>query len=88
MTAQMQTVSEFYGDGSDLPEIHPNREINYSILVGELCAKLDTCRKVMAQVVNEVDLVTPNGLRVKDNVRWALNESHPKTLHENHPNCG
>lgn len=33
------TISEFYGDGTALPVIHPDAETNYEIRIADLCAR-------------------------------------------------
>lgn len=80
-------ISEFYGAGTDLPAIHPDPVTNKDILIGELCAKLDVARMALARVL-DMHVVTPAAVAMKHNVRWALDETHPKSLHERHQNCG
>ncbi len=83
----MQTISEFYGNGETLPAWHSDADTNKEILIGELCAKLDTARLALGRVL-EMNVVTPAAVAMKNHVRWALDETHPKTLQEQHPNCG
>lgn len=83
----MPEIFEFYGDGTELPEIHPDSETNKEILIETLCARLDTARTALAQAL-EMNVVTPAAVAMKKNVRFALDATHPKTLHERHPNCG
>jgi len=79
--------NNFYGNGDLLPRIHPDASINNEILLGEVCAKLDTARKVLERVL-EMNVVSPAAVSMKNNVRWALNETHPRTLTEKHNNHG
>lgn len=83
----MESISEFYGNGESLPELHPNTEINQGILIDGLCAKLDIAREALGKAM-EMNVVTPAAVAMKDQIRWALNETHPKTFHEQHPNHG
>ncbi len=83
----MQTTSEFYGNGEDLPMIHPDPETNKEILIADLCAKLDTARRVLAKV-SAMQVVTPVLVRLKHDAVWALSETDPRTLNEQHPNHG
>lgn len=80
-------MSEFYGNGEDLPLIHPDGETNKEILIGELCSKLDVARLALGRAL-EMSVVTPAAVAMKNQVRWALDETHPKTLAEQHPNHG
>ena len=79
--------SEFYGDGTALPELHPDRETNLEILVTELSARLDTARTALGKVL-DLQVITANGTRVKDAARYALKETDPRNLGDMHPNCG
>lgn len=83
----MEPLSEFYGNGTTLPVIHPDSAINQGILIGELCAKLDTARIALAKAL-EMNVITPAAVPMKHHVRWALDETHPNTLHEQHRHCG
>lgn len=78
---------EFFGDGSNLPEIHPDTNINSGIIIGELCAKLDIARQALARAL-EMNVVTPAAVAMKRQVRWALGETSPQTIGEQHTNCG
>lgn len=80
-------MSDFYNDGSELPQIHPDASINKDILIGELCAKLDTARKVINECTY-LQLIEPANQRIKGLCNWALDETHPRTLSEKHPNVG
>jgi hypothetical protein len=79
--------NESWGDGTELPNLHPDLEINQNILISELCAKLDTARQALNRAL-EMNVVTPAALAMKSHIRWALAETHPKTINEQHPNCG
>ena len=81
----MQT--EFYGNGTNLPQIHPDVEISKEILIETLCAKLDTARKVLAKV-SAMQVVTPALVQLKHDAVWALSETDPRTIDEQHPNHG
>ena len=83
----MQTISELYGCGETLPVLHPDATTNRDILIVDLCTKLDTARRILAQAM-EMNVVTPAAVAMKKNIRWALDETHPKTFHEEHPNHG
>ena len=83
----MQIIGEFYLNGEALPAIHPDKQINNEILIGELCAKLDTARQALGQALG-MNVVTPAAVAMKNNLRWALDETHPKTLYEQHNNHG
>jgi hypothetical protein len=80
-------VSDHYLDGTSLPRLHPDDAINSSELIAALCAKLDTARDTLTKVL-DMNVVSPAGLAMKRDVRWALTETHPNTLHEEHANCG
>jgi hypothetical protein len=80
-------MSDFYGNGENLPTLHPDVETNKNILIGELCTKLDTARQALARAMG-LNVVSSAGLATKGHIRWALNETHPGTLVEQHPNCG
>lgn len=83
----MQTTNEFYGNGDQLPAIHPDSETNKEILIAALCAHLDTARKVLGKV-SAMQVVTPELVRLKHDAIWALSETDPRTLSEQHPNHG
>lgn len=83
----MNAIAEFYGSGEHLPVMHPDAEINKDVLIAELCAKVDTARQALGMAL-EMNVVTPAAQAMKSHIRWAMDETHPKTLHERHPNCG
>ena len=85
--SELLTEEESYGDGSKLPEIHPDPTMNKDILIGELCARLGTARDVL-KLVLEPGTVSDTYQIYMDNVHWALEETHPKTLLERHNNIG
>lgn len=80
-------IGEFYGDGTGLPAIHPDKTTNSEILIGALCASLDTALQVLGKV-SGMQVVTPALVALRHDVLWALDATHPKTLHEQHPNHG
>jgi hypothetical protein len=77
----------FYRDGSGLPQLHPDSTINSQILIADLCAKLDVARVGLAAVL-EMNVVTPAAVAMKSKVRWAMAETEPSTIGEEHHNCG
>ena len=81
------TENEFYKDGTQLPTLHPDAEINNEILIGDLCVKLDIARQALGRAL-EMNVVTPSAVAMKNHIRWALDETHPTTLNEPHNNCG
>lgn len=83
----MTTTSEFYGNGEDLPTLHPDAETNKEILIAALSSHLDTARKVLGKV-SAMQVVTPELVRLKHDAIWALSETAPGTLTEQHPNHG
>jgi len=82
-----ETISEFYGNGKNLPTQHPDPEINNEVLIADLCGKLDTARMALGRVL-EINVITPAAVAIKNHARHALDETHPRTLHEIHNNCG
>mgnify|MGYP001384057934 CR=1 FL=1 len=81
----MEPISDVYGSGENLPLMHPDRTIDSYILIEELCIKLDTARRGLEHALS-MNVVTPAAVAMKKNIRWALDETHPKTFHEEHPN--
>ena len=79
--------NQFYGDGSNLPEMHPDPIISKDILISALCAKLDSARVGLAAAL-QMNVVTPAALSMKNTVRWAMSETDPQTIGEAHANCG
>lgn len=80
-------ASEFYGNGSELPKIHPDPLINANLLIEELCDKLDAARLALGHA-NQMIVITPAAVAMKNKIAWALLETDPKTIGEQHPNCG
>ena len=80
-------MNEFYNNGESLPVMHPDPEVNSAVLIAALCAKLDTARRGLAQAL-QMNVITPAAVSMKSSVRWALDETHPGTIGESHPNCG
>jgi len=72
---------------TELPQLHPDPLINAQVLVEALCARLNTTRIGLEQALS-MNVVTPAALAMKNNVRYALAESDPGTLDEQHANCG
>lgn len=72
-------ISDFYGDGTNLPVLHPDPIINRDVIISDLCAKLDTARKVLSQV-DHLQLIEPRNQEIRANARWALDETHPRTF--------
>ena len=63
-------LTNFYGTGEGLPEMHPDPSINHELLMQALCTKLDTARQAMARAL-EMNVVTPAAIAMKDHLRWA-----------------
>lgn len=80
-------MSEFYGDGTALPEMHPDPIINRDVIIAALCANLDQARVVLGRVV-EMDFITDKGLSLKAAARHAIKETSPAGIGEQHPNVG
>jgi hypothetical protein len=80
-------LDDYYGDGSGIPQLHPDPAINSAELITALCTKLDTAREALTRVL-DMNVVTPAAQSMKQHVRWALNETHPTALSEQHRNCG
>ncbi len=83
----METTSDFYGNGGTLPRLHPDDAVNNEILIGALCANLDTARQALSCAM-EMNVVTPAAVAMKRQVRWALDETHPRLLSEQHNDIG
>ncbi len=79
--------NDIYGDGTNLPRMHPEAAINNELVIADLCAKLDTARAALNRAL-EMNVVTPAAVSMKNHIRWALSETHPNTLNEVHHNCG
>lgn len=69
--------SERYGIGHDLPEFHPDPQMNADLQIELLCAHLDLARQTLVRVL-DMNVVTPAALSMKDSVRFALSETSPK----------
>jgi hypothetical protein len=67
--------------------MHPDSETNKEILIGELCAKLDIARQVLGKL-SALQAVTPHLVQLKHDALWALSETDPNTIGEQHPNHG
>lgn len=80
-------MSEFYGDGSGLPEMHPDPIINRDVIIAALCAKLDTARIALGRAL-DMNVVTPAATSMKEAMRHAIKETHPDSIGELHPNHG
>lgn len=76
-----------YFNGEYLPQLHPDAAMNKDILIGALCTKLDAARIALERVL-DMNVVTPAGLAMKANARWALKETDPASLAEAHNNHG
>lgn len=72
-------MTELYGNGTNLPEIHPDPTTNRDVLIQALCAKLDTARQALGRAL-ELDLASPKGQACKAHIRWALDETSPQTI--------
>ncbi|MRR56552.1 MAG: hypothetical protein EG822_19020 [Deltaproteobacteria bacterium] len=82
-----QQISEFYGNGTELPELHPDPETNRELQIEYLCAQLDVARLTLGKI-SGMQVVTPRLVQLRHDVLWALDATHPKVMHEQHPNCG
>lgn len=80
-------MNEFYGDGTALPEMHPDPITNRDVLIAALCAKLDTARAALGRAM-DMNVITPAAVSMKSAVRHALDETHPATIGEQHCNHG
>lgn len=69
------------------PELHPDPVINNEILIEILRANLDIARCALS-VALAMNVVTPAAIAMKQNVRWALDETHPSRIGEQHNNHG
>lgn len=69
--------SERYGTGHDLPEFHPDPQMNADLQIELLCAHLDLARQTLVRVL-DMNVVTPAALSMKDSVRFTLSETSPK----------
>lgn len=76
-----------YNDGSQIPEQHPDPQINSEVVISALSAKLDLCRTALDRGLS-LGLSTPKGESFKSAARHALREAAPETFAEDHPNCG
>lgn len=83
----MSEATEFYGTGEHLPVLHPDETINLELQVQALCAQLDTARVAIGGAL-EMNVITPALLKVKDNLRWALEATAPKNFNAPHNNHG
>lgn len=74
---------ELYGDGAVLRQVHPDPLTNCEIWIGELCAKLDIARQVLA-AVSAMQVVSPALVELKRQAVWALEETRPTAPREKH----
>ncbi len=72
---------------TELPVLHPDPLINAQVLVESLCARLNAARIGLEHALS-MNVVTPVAVAMKKNVRYALSDSDPSTLNEQHCNCG
>lgn len=72
---------DFYGDGSRMHslQIHPDPMTNAGIIIGALCARLDTARRALAAAA-AMQVVQPALSRIKDNAAWAMHETDPRRV--------
>ena len=79
-------MTDFYSN-CQLPELHPDPVINNEMLIDILRANLDTARRGLSFAL-AMNVVTPAAITMKQNVRWALDETHPHRIGEQHNNHG
>lgn len=68
---------ERYGNGENLPELHPDPLTNANLLIELLCAHLDHTRVALTRVL-DMNVVTSAGSSMKDAVRCTLGETSPE----------
>jgi len=72
-------TGDFYGSGTDLPQLHDDPLTSREIQVQALCARLDTARQALAACA-AMQVVTPVLRQIKDNAAWAMNETNPSRV--------
>lgn len=70
---------DVYGDGTGLPQIHPDPQINKELLILALCARLDAVRQALTKTV-QMNVVTPAAIAMKAVLIQALQDTHPGSL--------
>lgn len=72
-------MSDFYGNGTDLPTMHPDHVIDLELKVQFLCGALDTARRALAPAA-AMQVVTPGLDEIKHNAAWAMRETQPEAV--------
>lgn len=72
-------TGDFYGNGSELPTLHPDPLTNAEILIQSLCARLDTARQALADAA-AMQVVQPALQKIKANAAWAMSETAPSRV--------
>lgn len=76
-----------YGDGTKLPKLHEDREIDLGEKLADVFLKLDLARAALLQGI-DLNLISEPGQAFKRQARWVMEMTAPGTVGESHPNCG